>query len=322
MNPSASLARPWQSTNVNPCSILPMSNILLKQVWQIQGIEPSSKLILARLADMANDYNLCWPSLNRLKADTGLARSSVCRILATLEAQGFITKEKGQCTNTYALHLDVTPQQNESSTANSSFLEEPENGQKESHHDTSPITELVPPSVIDSPTIGLALVPPSDFTGSTIGPKPKRTLSRTLIEPKEKTATIPDPLPFASAEFAAVWEEWEEHRKQKKAKVTDVARRRQFKQLAAMGEARAIAAIEHSIGNNWQGIFEPRQVPAWQKEQEPSKEYDFALDSNSGVIDFQAMLAETKAARIRRERILGGEIEPETEEERALVYAD
>lgn len=42
-------------------------------------------------------------------------------------------------------------------------------------------------------------------------------------------------------------------------KLTPLAVKKQFKKLAAIGEARSIAAIEHSIANGYQGIYEPNQ---------------------------------------------------------------
>ena len=56
--------------------------------------------------------------------------------------------------------------------------------------------------------------------------------------------------------FKAAWGEWQEHLKQKKKRPTRLASERQLKKLSEMGEGRAIAAIEHSITSNWQGIFE------------------------------------------------------------------
>lgn len=51
-------------------------------------------------------------------------------------------------------------------------------------------------------------------------------------------------------------------------------------------------------------------------------EYDFGQDAINTPIDFAANFEEMRRRRERHERILGGEIEPETDEERALVYAD
>lgn len=66
----------------------------------------------------------------------------------------------------------------------------------------------------------------------------------------------PNP-PFASEGFASAWAEWVQHRKEKGQKLTSLAVRKQFAKLSRIGEARAIAAIEHSIANGYQGIYEP-----------------------------------------------------------------
>jgi len=56
--------------------------------------------------------------------------------------------------------------------------------------------------------------------------------------------------------FREAWGEWEAHRCEKKKPITQRSRTMALKQLAAMGPARAIAAIENSIANGYQGIFE------------------------------------------------------------------
>jgi len=54
------------------------------------------------------------------------------------------------------------------------------------------------------------------------------------------------------------WAEWEQHRQEKKKPLTPLAKKKQLAALVEMGEARAVAAINHSIANGYQGIFEPR----------------------------------------------------------------
>jgi len=68
------------------------------------------------------------------------------------------------------------------------------------------------------------------------------------------------PLPFDSPDFVLFWENWEQHRKEKKAKLTPTARNQQLEKLKDMGEHRAIAALKHSLANGWTGIFEPEQA--------------------------------------------------------------
>jgi hypothetical protein len=65
-------------------------------------------------------------------------------------------------------------------------------------------------------------------------------------------------LPFPSKEFRSAWESWEQHRREIKKKLTPESIRQQFRKLVEMGESRSIAAINHSIANGWQGIFEPK----------------------------------------------------------------
>ena len=53
------------------------------------------------------------------------------------------------------------------------------------------------------------------------------------------------------------WNNWEQHRIEIKKKLTPTTKRQQLAKLAEMGEARAIAALKHSLAGGWQGIFEP-----------------------------------------------------------------
>lgn len=81
------------------------------------------------------------------------------------------------------------------------------------------------------------------------------SLPLSLSLPQETPAA--PALPFESAEFRTAWEEWEQHLKEKRKPLKATARKAQFRKVAKMGEARAIAAIENSISGNYQGIFEP-----------------------------------------------------------------
>lgn len=58
-------------------------------------------------------------------------------------------------------------------------------------------------------------------------------------------------------EFVTAWTEFIAHRKEIKKPMTPMAMKKQMNALESLGPARAIAAINHSIRNGWQGIFEP-----------------------------------------------------------------
>ncbi len=83
------------------------------------------------------------------------------------------------------------------------------------------------------------------------------TTSKTKYNKERAEALV---LPFDSADFKLFWENWEQHRKEKKAKLTPTARNQQLEKLKDMGEHRAIAALKHSLANGWTGIFEPEQA--------------------------------------------------------------
>jgi len=77
-----------------------------------------------------------------------------------------------------------------------------------------------------------------------------------------KIEVLEDTLPFDSADFATFWQNWNQHLIEKKKPLKPTARKQQLAKLKDMGEVRAIAALKHSMANNWQGIFEPNQSQA------------------------------------------------------------
>lgn len=137
--------------------------------------------------------------------------------------------------------------------------------------------------------------PDTSNTDSLVTPHQKKHQPSDQVSPRE---LLPDSL-------KPHWDMWREHLHQKKVKRTPLASQQQVKALLKMGEDRAIAAIEFSISNSYQGIYEPRQnfskpqgaaaVPPW-KRLEIVKEKIASLTS-----EFQAIRDEGKRAAIRDE---------------------
>lgn len=84
------------------------------------------------------------------------------------------------------------------------------------------------------------------------------------------------PLPFTSDEFGEAWNDWQQHRREIKKKLTPKSIEKQFMALAAMGESNAIAAIDHSIGKGWTGIF-PATSATTTSKPKPQKADDYKL---------------------------------------------
>jgi hypothetical protein len=104
-----------------------------------------------------------------------------------------------------------------------------------------------PPDIIQRP----------DLTGPdlTLSSIAKHSSSMLVASQKQEIAALA--LPFASPEFADAWANWGKHRTEIRKPLKPTATKAQLAKLAAMGEARAIAAINHSLANQWTGIFEP-----------------------------------------------------------------
>jgi hypothetical protein len=66
-------------------------------------------------------------------------------------------------------------------------------------------------------------------------------------------------LPFGSEAFLNAWKSWVVYRKQLKKSLTDSSVQAQCKEFALWGEQKSIEAIEQSIKQGWQGLFEPNK---------------------------------------------------------------
>lgn len=94
--------------------------------------------------------------------------------------------------------------------------------------------------------------------------------------------TMPDiPAELDTPDFKAAWATWLTWRQQEHhahARVGPQAARMALKTLAALGPAGAIAAIENSIGNGYQGIVPPRNCNGQAPQARPKETMEQAFD--------------------------------------------
>ena len=101
------------------------------------------------------------------------------------------------------------------------------------------------------------------FLGSDNNPKANQTGTGSKAkqnqepEPRTKEEAAAPLLPFPSSAFADAWASWVKHRKEIKKPLTQTSIDQQHKQMASMGEKRAIEMIEFTIRKGWQGLAEP-----------------------------------------------------------------
>ncbi len=75
--------------------------------------------------------------------------------------------------------------------------------------------------------------------------------------PKKETTTAEIPIALRTPRFEAAWAEWNAYRKERRiAAYKPIGARKQLEKLVELGEDRAVAAIEFSIRQGYQGIYE------------------------------------------------------------------
>lgn len=100
------------SAGGNLGGFLSVSYRLSAAVWGVK-IPATSKLVLLRLAEFADEDGLCWPSATRVAEDTGLCERMVRKAFATIVTAGLASRERREGrTDTYRLTLSgqLTPE--------------------------------------------------------------------------------------------------------------------------------------------------------------------------------------------------------------------
>ena len=123
---------------------------------EVEGIKSPQKLVLLLLANRHNkDTGMCYPSIPRICAESGMHRATVIRAINALEKAGLLTIEKtfGKV-NHYRLHTSVTGR--------------PVAESDPSHKATTPVAE-------------------SDYTRRRKRPEPKRTVKNPKSQRKKFT---------------------------------------------------------------------------------------------------------------------------------------
>jgi len=81
--------------------------------------------------------------------------------------------------------------------------------------------------------------------------------SKTSKRKTKGEAPIPLPPELDTPDARTALDEYREHRRQKRQPLTPMAERKLLEEWAVKGSVRFVAAVNHSIANGWQGVFEP-----------------------------------------------------------------
>ena len=91
-------------------------------------------------------------------------------------------------------------------------------------------------------------------------PPPKSTPAKKKNPVKSFSAMLPDHLQCSDVDVK--WKEWENYRRKKGKPISEAAARKQMKMLQDLSREEAIAAIDNSIANDYQGLFPPKKKAA------------------------------------------------------------
>ena len=201
---------------------------------KLPDIGPNALAVYAVLAECRNEVTkACFPSRATIIARTSISRASVDRAILNLKRVGLIAVTRRGCmeSNDYELFSESSPvSSHESSPASSHAIVSPQNMHSESSK------------------------------SGKVSPHQRATNKTKVTRQKNKTkAVVAIPENLDCKEFREAWQLWTNYRAETKKALAPTTIKLQMKKLSEIGPVRAAAAIEHSIANSWQGIFEEKQ---------------------------------------------------------------
>lgn len=240
-----------------------MSIAALSYVWANSRMEGGTLLTLLALADYADDQGYSFPAISTLARKARLSERQTQRVLRELVEAGEIRilRNEGRAgSNLYQIvrqRAEVKPPGGDNMP--------PPMGDT---HDTPGVTPTTPGGVTPTtpdPSCDPSLDPPTVFA---------KAEGAELFA--EYAGDLPPPLNTPA--LLSLWEDFKAHRKAKRAPLTGAAIKINVRKLLDMGPARALAALTHSIGSGYTGIFEPKS-----NENKPNNFHGGPIDRNRGT---------------------------------------
>ena len=214
-----------------------MSNAVRNNVFECSKSRGVARLVLLAIADRADDHGRAFPGTAELCRRCNASRDAVIEARKELQRLGeLVIEDQGGS-----------------------------NGERRSHRYLITLPEPVGNPDQSENATGRDLPPTSrEFRLEPVGnPDPNsHKQSKNNSAKRERFDAGAVELPFSSEQFSEAWGTWIQHRREKRQPLTPTATKQQLAKLKAIGEERAITAIEHSVANSWTGLFEPKTTQA------------------------------------------------------------
>lgn len=169
-----------------------MSISIMTEVWKIEGLSSSQKLVFLSLADNANDQGECYPSMRQISTRTCLSERAVRDAVRALESLGYVRSVSRLGTSTM-YHLSTTPANAAAPAANAPRQQMP----------PTPAPIAAPPRQEAPPTPAAAAPKPS------INHQLKRQL--TVKAPGAKARAVQLPTDFEISDRVQQWADEKGH---------------------------------------------------------------------------------------------------------------
>jgi hypothetical protein len=230
-----------------------------RSLWEAKDLNSTQKLLLAEIDSLSSEEDgPCHASARYLAERMDLAEGSIKNLLSELTDKKYLFQlgsDGRQVWRCVSPEISSNP------------------GQYQSWADDPRLNQIVTPEVINSlpqksSTDGPLYrrdtrreIPPIvpqggrvDFSSEN-GSKPKKQ----KLTPESAIKLIPIDLTLQNLTFLPVWQAWIEHRlSHPKGPPTIRGLEEHMRKCARLGQARAVAAIRHSIAGNYQAIYEPQ----------------------------------------------------------------
>jgi uncharacterized protein YdaU (DUF1376 family) len=106
----------------------------------------------------------------------------------------------------------------------------------------------------DEKVVSFSLSPSENIAS----PEPASSVPKRKKRINDGARSVDLPMFLRTQKFMQNWDDWLCDMEERKEKVTERAAKNQLKELDAMGEDRAVVAIEASIAHRWRHIYEPK----------------------------------------------------------------
>ncbi len=187
----------------------PMSYRLTSLILRMAQCPCPQKIVLAVIADMADDDGMCWPSLETIALRAGMTRRSVIDQVEKLEAAGLLSVSRGGRSNKYQIVLPGEPRSQVKDVHMCTTFTRPVNDVHQTSEPRSPqvVNDVHPKLSVKQSMKGSEKLP---HTAVAEG-KERTTSGKRNYGPEPEACSVTLPA-GTDPELADAWGEWQTYR--------------------------------------------------------------------------------------------------------------